>query len=396
MNVSQVPLLDLSAQNGPLKNEILKAIEEVYDSGMFIMGSWVKQFEMEVAEYLGVKHAIGVSSGTDALVLSLMALGVGQGDAVVTTAFSFFATAGAVSRLCARPFFTDIEKDTYNICPESTKAAILKARKLGYKVKAVIPVHLYGQCANMTAIMDIAEKYNLKVIEDAAQAIGVKYPFKSELLSAGTIGDCGCFSFFPSKNLGCLGDGGLVVTNDDELADKLRLLRTHGARPKYYHAEIGGNFRLDAIQAAVLSQKLPCLNDWHSMRRDNAAVYRKLFSETGLVEKGCVHLPTEAQPQVKYGHIYNQFVLRVKDRANLKAYLTENNIGSEIYYPVPFHLQKCFADLGYAKGDFPVAEAAADEVIAIPIYPELTGEQQEYVVNTINSFYKSRKEGASL
>lgn len=380
----KVSLLDLSAQNGPLKEEILSAVEKVYESGKFIMGPWVEQFEKEIAGYLGVKHAIGVSSGTDALLVSLMALGVGRGDAVITTTFSFFATAGAVVRVGAAPFFADIDPHTYNISAESAESAVSRAREKGYNVKAIIPVHLYGQCADMSALMVLAKQYGVKVIEDAAQAIGSNYPLGGQVSGAGTIGDCGCFSFFPSKNLGCLGDGGLVSTNDDSLADRVRLLRTHGSRPKYYHAEIGGNFRLDAVQAAVLSKKLPHLDRWHHMRRENANTYRKLFGDAGLND--IINLPAEAY-KVEKGHIYNQFVIRVKDRDRLKPYLNENGIGSEIYYPVPFHTQKCFESLGYQKGDFPLAEAAAEETLALPIYPELTGEQQEYVVQTIKKFY---------
>lgn len=383
----QVPLLDIKAQNGPLKAEIMGVIAEVYDSGQFIMGPRVDLFEKEIADYLGVRYAVGVSSGTDALLVSLMAMDIGPGDAVVTTTFSFFATAGAVSRVGATPFFADIDPDSFNISPESAESAVLRARRQGYRVKAIIPVHLYGQCADMAAVMDLAEKYNLRVIEDAAQAIGAKYPLGGRTVNAGTIGDCGCFSFFPSKNLGCLGDGGLVATRDEALADKIKLLRTHGARPKYYHSEIGGNFRLDALQAAVLSKKLPHLEKWHQKRRANAGYYRKLFNDSGLVEKGYVKLPGETRPGVENGHIYNQFVIRVKDRDNLRAFLAENNIGSEVYYPVPFHLQQCFAGLGYGKGDFPAAEAAAEEILAIPVYPEITGEQQEYVVNTMREYY---------
>ncbi|WP_243276618.1 DegT/DnrJ/EryC1/StrS aminotransferase family protein [Desulfallas sp. Bu1-1] len=391
MTTYPVPLLDLRAQNEPIKNDIIKAIEQVYDSGQFIMGPWVQKFEHEIAEYLGVEHAIGVSSGTDALLVSLMALGIGHGDTVITTAFSFFATAGVIARAGAKPVFADIEPHSYNICPESLRQTIANALEKGEAVKAIIPVHLYGQCANMNEIMSIARHYGLKVIEDAAQAIGSRCPFEGKVLNAGTIGDCGCFSFFPGKNLGCLGDGGLVVTRDSTLAEKIRLLRTHGARPKYYHAEIGGNFRLDALQAAVLSVKLAHLERWHGMRIANAQRYRELFSKTGLVDAGYVQLPVEVYPGIKNGHIYNQFVLRVKHRDQLKEYLTGNQIGNEVYYPVPFHLQQCFRQLGYARGDLPVAEAAAGEVIAIPVYPELALQQQERVVNVINDFYNNRK-----
>lgn len=394
--VESVPLLDLKAQNGPLKGKILKAIEEVFDSSQFILGPWVERFEKEVASYIGAKHAIGVSSGTDALLVSLMALGVGPGDAVVTTTFSFFATAGVVVRVGARPYFADIEEETYNLDPASAAAAIEKARADGFKVKAIIPVHLYGQCARMQEIMEIADKYGLKVIEDAAQALGAQCPVNGAVRNAGTIGDLGCFSFFPSKNLGCLGDGGLVTTNDDALADRVRLLRTHGAKPKYYHALVGGNFRLDALQAAVLREKLPFLNTWHEGRQANARRYRELFARTGLIEKGLIELPREAYPSVKYGHIYNQFVLRVKNnklknRDGLREYLNRKRIGNEIYYPVPFHLQQCFAELGYQRGDFPRAERAAEELIAIPVYPELTLQQQEYVVKAIEEYFAAKE-----
>ena len=395
-SAQSVPLLDLKAQNGPLKEKILKAIEEVFDSNQFILGPWVERFEKEAAGYIGAKHAIGVSSGTDALLVSLMALSVGPGDAVITTAFSFFATAGVVVRAGARPYFADIEEETYNLDPASAAAAVEKARADGFEVKAIIPVHLYGQCARMQEIMEVAGRYGLKVIEDAAQALGAQCPVDGAVKNAGTIGDLGCFSFFPSKNLGCLGDGGLVTSGDDALAERVRLLRTHGARPKYYHALVGGNFRLDALQAAVLLEKLPYLNAWHEGRRANARRYRELFARTGLIEKGLVELPGEAYPGVKYGHIYNQFVLRVKNnklknRDGLREYLNRKRIGNEVYYPVPFHLQQCFAHLGYRLGDFPRAERAAEELIAIPVYPELTREQQEYVVKSIEEYFAAKE-----
>lgn len=392
MITSPVPLLDLQAQNGPLKKEIMQAIEQVFDAGQFILGPRVQQFEDQMAEYLGVAHAIGVSSGTDALLVALMALGIGRGDTVVTTAFSFFATAGVIARVGAKPAFADIDPHSYNICPASLRQAITSALDKGESVKAVIPVHLYGQCADMNEIMSIARHYGLKVIEDAAQALGSRCPFAGEIRPAGTIGDCGCFSFFPSKNLGCLGDGGLVVTRDGTLAEKIRLLRTHGARPKYHHAAIGGNFRLDALQAAVLSVKLAHLDRWHAMRIANARRYRELFSKTGLLEAGYVRLPVEVYPEIGRGHIYNQFVLRVKHRDRLRAYLTANQIGNEVYYPVPFHLQQCFQQLGYTRGDLPAAEAAAGEVIAIPVHPELAPQQIQRVVDVIDAFYNNQPE----
>lgn len=387
MSPTRVPLLDLWAQNGPLEQKIMQAIKEVISSGQFILGRWVEKFEAEVAAYLETPHAIGVSSGTDALLVSLMALDAGPGDAVVTTTFSFFATAGAIARTGARPYFADIEPDTYNISIASAEKAIQKAQNDGFLVKAIIPVHLFGQCADLQLLRELAQQYGLAVIEDAAQAIGARCPYNGKAVPAGTMGAAGCFSFFPSKNLGCFGDGGLVVTADASLAEKIRCLRNHGARPKYYHSAIGGNFRLDALQAAVLSVKLPYLEKWHRQRQENARYYRQLFRQAGLTESGAVSLPAEKYPGVPNGHIYNQFVLRVKDRENLRNWLTERNIGTEIYYPLPFHLQQCFTRLGYRPGDFPVAEKATAEVLAIPIYPELTREQQEYVVGAIADFY---------
>lgn len=387
MPEEKVPLLDLAAQHGPLRKEILAAIEQVLDSGKFILGPFVENFEKQAAAYLEVPHAVGVSSGTDALLVALMALDTGSGDAVVTTTFSFFATAGVIARLGARPFFADIDPATYNICPQSAEAAIQQAAGQGYRVKAIIPVHLFGQCADMEKIATLAQKYDLAVVEDAAQAIGARCPYQGAARPAGSMGHLGAFSFFPSKNLGCLGDGGLVTTADATLYDRLRLLRTHGARPKYYHATIGGNFRLDALQAAVLAVKLPHLESWHAARQQNARRYRQLFAQSTLVEKGLVELPAAAWPETPNGHIYNQFVIRARRRDELRAYLTQKGIGCEVYYPVPFHLQQCFAGLGYRAGDFPAAETAAAEVLAIPIYPELTVRQQERVVEAIAGFY---------
>jgi len=390
MEITHVPLLDLKAQNGPLKAAVLNRIEQVYDSGQFIMGEWLEQFEKEVAAYLEVKHAIGVSSGTDALLLSLMALGVGAGDAVITSTFSFFATAGVISRLGARPYFADIDPETYNINARSAEAAIHRAQSDGARPKALIPVHLFGQSADMDKLMEIAASYGLAVVEDAAQAIGAQYPIDGCVKNVGTIGLCGCYSFFPSKNLGCLGDGGLTVTNDDNFAERLRLLRTHGAKAKYYHSDIGGNFRMDALQAAVLSEKLPHLDNWHKQRRRNAERYRRMLAATDLVSTGKVTPPAEKYPALPRGHIYNQFVLRVKERDSLRQFLNSRKIGNEIYYPLPFHMQQCFRNLGYREGDFPVAEAAAREVLAVPIYAELTEEQQQYVIDAIAAFYAGR------
>jgi dTDP-4-amino-4,6-dideoxygalactose transaminase len=309
-----------------------------------------------------------------------MAIGVGPGDEVITTPYSFFATAGAVARLGAKPVLVDIDPRTYNIDPSKIGKAITS------KTKAMIPVHLYGQCADMAPMLDLAQRHNLKVIEDAAQAIGSEY---HDGRRAGSMGTIGCLSFFPSKNLGALGDGGMVVTNDQELAERIKVLRVHGGKPKYYHKMIGGNFRLDTIQAAVLNVKLNHLDDWTSRRQENARRYETLFQQSGLVQKGKVRLPDPVYREsgAKHYHIYNQFVLRVPQRDQLMAYLKEKGIGTEIYYPVPFHLQECFQCLGHKIGDFPESERAAKETMAIPIYPELTAEQQTQVVGAIKEFY---------
>jgi dTDP-4-amino-4,6-dideoxygalactose transaminase len=363
-----VPLLDLQAQYRPLREELLAAIARVCDSQRFIMGPEVEALEQELAASLGVAEAVTVSSGTDALLASMMALGIGPGDEVVTSTYSFFATAGCVTRLGATPRLVDIDPVTYNVDPAALRRALTP------RTKAILPVHLYGLCAEMEPILAIAAETAIPVIEDACQAIGATYKGRQ----AGTIGQVGCFSFFPSKNLGAFGDAGLVTTNDATLAQEIRLLRNHGAEQRYFHKRIGGNFRLDAIQAAVLRVKLPHLARWTSLRRDNAARYRRLFERHGLAAH--VTLPIEPSG---YFHIYNQFVVRVPDRDRVRAFLTEHGIGTEIYYPVPFHLQECFASLGHQRGDFPQAEAAADSTIALPIYGELTEEQQDTVVRTL-------------
>jgi dTDP-4-amino-4,6-dideoxygalactose transaminase len=375
-----VPLLDLKAHHEPLQKEIMDALEQVFRSQAFILGPEVTKLEERVASYSQTRYGIGVSSGTDALLLALMAIGVGHGDEVITTPYSFFATAGAVARLGAKPVLVDIDPKTYNIDPAKIRGAITS------KTKAVIPVHLYGQCADMAPILDIAQRHNLKVIEDAAQAIGAEY---RDGRRAGSMGTVGCLSFFPSKNLGCLGDGGMVVTNDPDLAERMRVLRVHGGKPKYYHKVIGGNFRIDTIQAAVLNVKLNYLDDWTRRRQENARRYETLFQQSGLVQKGKVRLPVPVYRDSgsKHYHIYNQFVLRVDKRDDLMAFLKQNGIGTEIYYPVPFHLQECFRHLGHKEGDFPESERAANETLAIPIYPELTGTQQEEVVTATDKFY---------
>ena len=370
-----VPLLDLEAQYRPLREEILAAITRVCDSQRFIMGPDVESLERELCALIGVTHAIAVSSGTDALLLALMALGIKAGDEVVTTTFSFFATAGAISRVGARPVLVDIDPVTFNIDPAQAAAAITP------RTKAIIPVHLFGMGADMDPIMAAANGAGIPVIEDAAQAIGSTY--KSRPL--GTIGAFGCFSFFPSKNLGAFGDAGLLTTEDAALAARARLLRTHGMKPKYYHHLIGANFRMDALQAAVLRVKAPHLKSWTDGRHANAARYRALFHAAGL--DAAVTLPSEPADR---SHIFNQFVIRVADRDGLKRHLDEQGIGNEIYYPVPFHLQPCFADLGYRRGAFPHAERAAAESLAIPVYGEMTAAQQQTVVSAVAQFVQGR------
>ena len=360
-----VPLLDLDAQYRPIRDEILAALARVCDSQRFIMGPEVEGLERELAALLETPEAVGVSSGTDALLAALMALGIGPGDEVVTSTYSFFATAGCVSRVGATPVLVDIDPVTCNLDPEAVRAAMTS------RTRAIIPVHLYGLCADMDPILKVGAEFGAAVIEDACQAIGATYRGRQ----AGSMGAAGCFSFFPSKNLGAFGDGGLVTTPDARLAHELRLLRNHGAEPKYFHKRIGANFRLDAIQAAVLRVKLPHLERWTEMRRANAARYDALFREAGLTSE--VTLPVQPDG---YRHIFNQYVVRVPERDRVRAYLADCGIGTEIYYPVPFHMQECFASLGHAAGDFPHAEAAAASTLALPIYGELTADQQAAVV----------------
>ncbi len=367
-----VPLLDLHAQYTPLRQAILDAVTRVCDSQRFIGGPEVEGLERELCDHLDVPHAIGLSSGTDAVLAALMALDIGPGDEVITPTYSFFATAGCVVRVGAKPVLVDIEPGTFNIDVDATIAAITP------RTKAIIPVHLFGQAAELAPIIEVAQPRGIAVIEDAAQAIGGRYHDRP----VGTWGAIGCFSFFPSKNLGAFGDAGFVTTTDAGMAKKLKLIRTHGMEPKYYHHLVGANFRIDAMQAAVLRVKLPHLQSWSDARRANAARYRALFADAGLAE---VTLPVEAPDRT---HIYNQFVIRVPSRDRLKKHLDAAGIGTEIYYPVPFHLQHCFADLGYQAGAFPVAEAAATSSLALPIYPELTPAQQSCVVGAIRNFYR--------
>jgi dTDP-4-amino-4,6-dideoxygalactose transaminase len=366
-----IPLLDLQAQYATIRSEIRDAIDRVCDSQQFILGPEVEAFEEEVSALCQARHAIGVSSGTDALLVALMAIGVGPGDEVVTSAFSFFATAGVIARLGARPVFVDIDNRNFNFDASQLEA------KVSRRCKAILPVHLYGACAEMDPILAAARNHGITVIEDAAQAIGAK---DERNRSAGTIGSLGCFSFFPSKNLGAFGDAGMVIAQDPDLAETIRVLRVHGGKPKYHHGVIGGNFRLDALQAAVLRVKLKYLAGWSEARRRNAGRYRKYFSDADLLEQ--IGLPEDSP-----GHIYHQFVIRCASRDELQNHLTKRGIGSEVYYPIPLHLQKCFADLGYKEGHFPEAEAAAREALALPIYPELREQQQRYIVEEIKAFY---------
>jgi dTDP-4-amino-4,6-dideoxygalactose transaminase len=370
-----IPLVDLGAQHAAVAGELRQAFERVLASQGFILGPEVSAFEEEIARFIGVPHALGVSSGTDALLLALMALGIGPGDEVIVPAFSFFATAGCVARLGARPVFADIESSTYNL--DLAHAA----SRIGPRTRAIIPVHLYGQTCDLGALRALAAAHGLAIVEDAAQALGAG----SGALRAGAVGELGCFSFFPTKNLGALGDAGLVTTQDAQLAKRARLLRAHGAEPKYHHALVGGNFRLDALQAAFLRAKLPHLPDWIAARRAHAAHYDRLFAQAGLpATRLCA--PAELQP----GHVYHQYVIRTPERAALQAHLREQRIGCEVYYPVPLHLQACFAHLGEGPGSHPRAERAAQEVLALPIYPELRAEQLERVASIIVDFLRNR------
>jgi dTDP-4-amino-4,6-dideoxygalactose transaminase len=363
----QVPLLDLKAQYATIKGEILAAVSEVLESQRCIGGPKVAELEEKVAALSDCKYAVGVSSGTDAILNSLMSLDIGPGDEVITTPFTFFATVGCIVRVGAKPVFVDIDPRTFNINPELIESSVTE------NTKAIIPVHLFGQMADMDPIMETANKYNLAVIEDAAQSITSTYKDRK----AGSIGTVGCLSFFPSKNLGAAGDGGMVITNDEDLYDRLKIMRNHGANPKYYHKHVGGNFRLDPVQAAILLVKLPHLGDWSEARRRNATYYDRKFAGTVVgtpyIRPDCIS-------------IYNQYVIRVPRRDELVAYLREKGVGCEIYYPQPMHLQECFKYLDYKQGDMPEAEKAANEVLAIPIYPELTDKMRDYVAETILFF----------
>lgn len=368
----KIPLLDLKAQYARIQPEIVKVIEEVCAQQSFVLGSHVEQLEHTLAKFIGTEYAVGVASGSDALLLSLMERDIQPGDEVLTVPFTFFASTGVISRLHARPVFVDVCSDTFNLNPTQL------ADKISSRTKAILPVHLFGQCADMEAINEVANVHDIPVIEDACQAIGAA----RNGIQAGAFGRTGCFSFFPSKNLGAFGDGGLITTDDVQVAERLRLLRVHGSRSEYHHHLIGMNSRLDALQAAILQVKFQHLADWTAKRQKNAASYRQFFHEHGLDDR--VTLPVEASGNT---HVYNQFTIRTPKRDELSAFLTEKNIGNRVYYPVPLHLQECYETLGYHKGDFPVAEHAAREVLSLPIYPELTPDQITYVVKTIKQFF---------
>lgn len=373
MEQKTVPLLDLKAQYRTIREDVLAALERVLDSQHFILGDEVKQLEADVAAYCDVKHAIGCASGSDALLLALMALGIGPGDKVLTSPYTFFATVSAITRVGATPVFADIEPDTFNL--DVTKAIAMLDADSG--IRAIIPVHLFGACADMDPLLSAAGRKGIAVVEDAAQSIGSTYKNRR----AGSMGEIGCFSFFPSKNLGAFGDGGMLTTNDESLAEKLRVLRVHGARKKYYHEWIGINSRLDALQAAVLRAKLPYLDGWTQGRQRNADLYRRIIADLDI----SVQVPVAKPYQTR--HIYNQFVILAPRRNELQAYLKAQGIGTEVYYPVPMHLQKCFSHLGYRTSDFPVSERLANESLALPVYPELAPDDIEHVCRTIKTFY---------
>ncbi len=392
MKQVSVPLLDLKAQYAQIREQVMPAIERVCAEQNFILGENVRALEASLAAYCGAAFGIGMSSGTDALLAALMALNIGPGDAVITTPYTFFATGGAIARVGARPIFCDIDPATFNLSPEAVRTCLEEQchRAAGFVVHsdsgatvcAVMPVHLYGQAADMSLLMDIAREHHLRVIEDAAQAVGTEYRGKR----VGSFGDVGCFSFFPSKNLGAFGDGGLCTAQDEQIAETLRILRVHGSKPKYYHALIGGNFRLDELQAAVLRIKLEHLERWTEGRRNNAARYDAVLGSAEL--DGKVSIP-QVIPSGR--HIYNQYVIRARSRDALRKYLQDQGIGTEIYYPVPLHLQECFKYLAYKPADFPESEVAAAESLALPIYAELTQAQLEFVCDSIKGFYRAHE-----
>jgi len=391
----RVPLLDLKEQLKPLRSEMLAGITELIDSTGYILGPQVDSLEKAVADYCGTRYGVGVSSGTDALLLALMSLKVGPGDLVLTTPYSFIATLGCIMRLGAKPVFADIDPASFNIDPEQVGNILADPAYAG-KIKAILPVHLYGQCADMAAILPLAAERGIPVIEDAAQAIGALCPFadNGETIwrRAGSLGTAGCFSFFPSKNLGGIGDAGMITVNDGDLAESMRIIRVHGGAPKYHHAILGGNFRIDPIQAVALNVKLPHLPDWHKARRRNAALYHKFMEEFALTDEMitapvALYKQDAARDEVDDYHIYNQFIIRCRRRDELKEYLWKADIGCEIYYPIPLHKQGCVREIGLHDLSFPHSEQAAAETLALPIYPELTEEMIYYVVQKIAEFY---------
>jgi dTDP-4-amino-4,6-dideoxygalactose transaminase len=387
-----VPVLDLKAQYESMKDEIDKKILEVVSSQKYILGPEVESLEKEIADYSRIRYGVGVSSGSDALIISLMALGVGQGDIVITTPFTFFATVGAIARVGAKTVFCDIDARTYNMDPNRLEEVLDKECKddAHHHVKAIIPIHLFGQCANMAPILSLAKKYNVSVVEDGAQAIGSEYPFPSGTKRANGMGDMGTLSFYPSKILGAFGDGGMVLTDSEERAEKLRILRVHGAKSKYFHQILGGNFRLDNIQAGVLRIKLKHLDIWIQKRKEKASRYDALLKDLGLAAKEWVQGPEAVYKKegITNYHTYHQYVIRAKNRDELQQFLKTKEVATLIYYPLSLHLQECFADLGYKEGDFPVSEKATKEVLALPIYPEMSESQQEYVIASIKEFYR--------
>jgi dTDP-4-amino-4,6-dideoxygalactose transaminase len=393
----KIPIVDLRAQYGKIRDQVRQAIDEVNDSQQFILGPAVRKFEAQMAKYLRCEHAVGVASGSDALLLALMALDIGHGDAVITTPFTFFSTVSSITRLGATPLFVDINLDSYLISPEGlekflkerakirTSGATLDA-KTGLCIKALLPVHLFGQCCAMNELAYLAQQYRLQIVEDVAQACGARLSVAGATKFAGTIGDFGCFSFFPSKNLGGFGDGGMVSANRRALAEKVGMLRRHGEQSKYYHEVTGLNSRLDSLQAAVLSVKQRYLETWCEERIQRADMYHRLFSESGLLGHGLTSKPPSSTEK---SHVFNNYVIGAERRDELKQFLAKKGIQTEIYYPLPLHLQNCFAHLGYKKGDFPQAELAASRVLALPLYPELTSAQQETVVSAIRDFYRA-------
>jgi len=393
-NFFKIPLIDLRAQYAAICGEVRSAVDEVIESQQFILGATVSRLERQMAAYLGSRHAVGVASGSDALLLAMMALRIGPGDAVITTPFTFFSTVSSITRLGARPLFVDIDSDDYLLSTKKLEEFLAERADVrddaaidtqtGLAIRAVLPVHLFGQAADMNALVALARKYRLRMVEDVAQACGARREVSGEMKFAGTVGDLGCFSFFPSKTLGSFGDAGLVTTDAPDLAALVAMLRAHGESTKYHHELTGINSRLDAIQAAVLATKLKYLESWCGQRIERAQAYHRLFTETRLVGNGVAAIPALVTDK---SHVFNNYVIRAERRDGLKDFLAASGIQSEIYYPVPLHLQKCFADLGHRPGEFPEAEVAASQVLALPLYPELTHDGQEIVVDTIRRFY---------